>query len=199
MADITVIEDPAAAVVALDPVRSELLAALAEHPASAAGVAARVGLPRQRVGYHLKALEDHGLVVEVDQRRHGGLTERVLAASAPAYIVSPGAMGPAGTDPARVKDRLSASYLVALAGRVVREVGALLGAAEQAGKRLPTLSVDVDLRLRSATDRAAFAEELGAAVRSLAARYHEEGAPHGRWYRVVAMSYPRPAKEVRHE
>ncbi len=199
MSDVSVIEDPAAAVVALDPVRSRLLAALAEQPASAASLAARIGLPRQRVGYHLKALEEHGLVVEVDQRRHGGLTERVLGASAPAYVVSPGAMGPASTDPARVRNRLSAAYLIALAARVVREVGRLLPTAERAGKRLPTLSVDVDLRLRSAQDRTAFAEELGAAVRSLAARYHDESAHHGRWYRVVVMSYPRPDKEPAHE
>ncbi len=199
MTDIAVIEDPAAAVVALDPVRSQLLAALAVEPASAAGVAARIGLPRQRVGYHLKALEEHGLVVEVGQRRHGGLTERVLAASAPAYVVSPGAMGAASTDPARVSNRLSASYLIALAARVVREVGGLLPTAERAGKRLPTLSVDVDLRLRSAQDRTAFADELGAAVRSLAARYHDDGAHHGRWYRVAVISYPRPDKESRHE
>src|SRR4051794_27076906 len=58
VSDIAVIEHPATAVVALDPRRSRLLAALAEEPASAATVAARVGLPRQQVGYHLRALQD---------------------------------------------------------------------------------------------------------------------------------------------
>ncbi|HEY0715610.1 MAG TPA: helix-turn-helix domain-containing protein, partial [Polyangia bacterium] len=53
MQDIEVIEDPAAAAVALDPVRSRLLAELSS-PASAAGLAARVGLPRQKVHYHLQ-------------------------------------------------------------------------------------------------------------------------------------------------
>jgi DNA-binding transcriptional ArsR family regulator len=192
---VDVISDPAVAAVALDPVRSQLLAALASEPASAAAVAARVGLPRQRVGHHLRALEDQGLVVEVERRRHGGLTERVLAASADAYVISPAAMGDAGADPRRVADRLSAAYLVALAGRVVREVGILLRAAERAGKRLPTLSVDADVRFRSAEERAAFADDLAAAVRSLAARYHDESAPGGRWYRVVAISHPRPTEE----
>ncbi len=119
--DVAVLEDPAAAVVALDPRRSRLLAALAQEPASAAVVAARVGLPRQQVGYHLKALEDQGLVVEVGRRRHGGIVERVLAPSARSYVVSPAAMGPAAADPDRVPDRLSAAYLVALAARAVRE------------------------------------------------------------------------------
>ena len=59
--DVEVIEDPAAAVVALDPVRARLLAELGE-PASAAALAGRVGLTRQKVNYHLRALEAHGLV-----------------------------------------------------------------------------------------------------------------------------------------
>jgi DNA-binding transcriptional ArsR family regulator len=197
VADVAVIEDAEAALVALDPIRSRLLAALAHEPASAAGVAQRLGLARQKVGYHLKALQDRGLVVEVDQRRHGGLTERVLAATAAAYVVSPAAMGDAAPDPRRVPDRLSASYLLALAARVVGEVGALLRGAARAGKQLPTLSIDTDIRFRSPTERAAFADELAGAVRSLAARYHDEAAPDGRWYRVVALSHPRPTEEER--
>ena len=48
MQALQVIEDPAAAVVALDPVRSRLLAELAS-PASAAALAARLGIPRQKL------------------------------------------------------------------------------------------------------------------------------------------------------
>jgi predicted ArsR family transcriptional regulator len=62
MLDIQVIDDPAAATVALEPVRNRLLSELAA-PASAATLAARVGLARQKVNYHLHALEAHGLVV----------------------------------------------------------------------------------------------------------------------------------------
>ena len=193
--DVAVLDDPAAAVAALDPVRARLLAELAAEPASAAGVAARIGLARQKVGYHLAALAAHGLVVEVDQRRHGGLTERIFAASANAYAVAPGAMGAAGADPSRVPDRLSAAYLVALAARAVGEVGALVRGAAEARKRLPTLSLDTDIRFRSVADRAAFAEELASAVRQLAARYHDESARGGRWYRVVAFAHPRPTSE----
>ena len=195
MPDLAVLEDPATAIVALDPLRSRLLASLASEPASAAGVATRLGLPRQKVGYHLTALADQALVVEVGHRRHGGLTERILAASAGSYLVSPSAMGDAAADPRRLPDRLSAAYLVAVAARVVREVGVLLRGAEAAGQRLPTLSIDADVRFRSAEDRAAFAEELAAGVRSLVARYHDETAPAGRWYRVVAVAHPRPRSQ----
>lgn len=195
MSEVAVIDDPGAAAVALDPVRAKLLAQLAEEPASAARLAARFDLPRQKVHYHLKALEEKGLAVEVDQRRHGGLTERLFTASAHSYVVSPAAMGDAGADPGRVRDRLSASYLLALAARALREVGTLTREASAARKRLPTLSIDTDIRFRSASERAEFAEELGAAVRSLASRYHDESAPGGRWYRVVALAHPRPKEE----
>lgn len=195
MPDVAVIEDSAAAVVALDPTRSRLLASLAANPASAAGVAARLGLPRQKVGYHLKALADRGLVREVERRRHGGLTERIFAASAASYVVSPSALGDAAADPRNVGDRLSAAYLVALAGRALREVGALLRGAEAAGQQLPTLSIDSDIRFRNAAERAAFADELGAALRTLAARYHDETAPNGRWHRVVALAHPKPQEK----
>src|SRR4051794_38531601 len=60
MLDTQVIDDPAAATVALGPMRSRLLSELAT-PASAATLATRVGLARQRVNYHLHALEAHGL------------------------------------------------------------------------------------------------------------------------------------------
>jgi DNA-binding transcriptional ArsR family regulator len=178
--------------VALDPVRSRLLAELGREPASAAALAARLGLPRQYVRHHVVTLEGQGLVVEVGRRRHGGITERVLAASAAAYVVSPAALGPAAVEPSHVPDRLSAAYLIALAARAVREVGALVLGAERAAKRLPTLSVDADVRFATPADRAAFAAELAAAVRALAAEYHDESAASGRWYRVVALSHPRP-------
>ena len=71
MRDVAVIEDPAVAAAALDPIRSKLLAELAT-PGSAAGLAARVGLPRQKVNYHLRALEAKGLV----ERRRGAPPRR---------------------------------------------------------------------------------------------------------------------------
>lgn len=192
MIDLEVIDDPAAAAVALEPVRSRLLAELA-HPASAAALAGRVGLARQKVNYHLRTLEAHGLVQEAGTRRWGGLTERLLVASAASYVVSPGAMGPAAADPERRADRLSASYLIALAARVVREVASLVRGSEEADKRLATLSIDTEIRFRSPADRAAFTRELTQAVAALAARYHDESAPGGRPHRLVVVAHPLPS------
>jgi DNA-binding transcriptional ArsR family regulator len=193
MFDVQVIDDPAAAAVALEPLRSRLLAELAE-PASAAALATRVGIPRQKVNYHLRALEAHGLVREAETRRWGGLTERRMVASAASYVVSPGALGPAGADPRRRADRLSAGYLIALAARTVREVGALLRGAEEAGQHLATLSLDTEIRFRSPAERAAFTRELTQAVTSLAARYHDEHAPGGRPHRLVVAAHPLPTE-----
>jgi DNA-binding transcriptional ArsR family regulator len=186
--DIEVIESPAAAAVALDPVRARLLAELVE-PASAASLAARIGIPRQKINYHLRALEAHGLVELAAERRHGGITERVLRATAASYVVSPAALGEQAVNPDVAADRLSARYVVALAGRLVREVGDLARRAGAAGKRLPTMAIDTEIRFRSAEDRAAFADELTAAVLDLAARYHhDDGRPH----RLIVAAHPKP-------
>jgi DNA-binding transcriptional ArsR family regulator len=193
MLAVQVIDDPAAATVALEPTRSRLLAELAA-PASAATLATRVGLTRQKVNYHLHALEEHGLVHLADERRWGGLTERLLVATASSYVVSPSALGPVAVDPAREVDRLSASYLIALGARVVREVGDLVRRAKEAGKRLATLSVDTEIRFRSPTDRAAFSAELAECIARLVAKYHDESAPGGRAHRLVVMAHPMPQK-----
>jgi DNA-binding transcriptional ArsR family regulator len=186
--DVQVIEDPAAAAVALDPIRARLLTELAE-PGSAATVAARVGITRQKVNYHLKTLEAHGLVELAEERKRGGITERVLRATAATYVVSPAALAEVAVDPAQASDRLSARYLVALAGRVVHEVGALANRAEAEGKRLPTMGIDTEIRFRSAEERAAFADELTSTLLELVARYHhDDGRPH----RLVVAAHPKP-------
>ncbi|TVQ64081.1 MAG: winged helix-turn-helix transcriptional regulator [Phycisphaerales bacterium] len=196
MLDVRVIEDPAAATAALDPIRGRLLSELRE-PASAATLAGRVGLPRQKVNYHLRALETHGLVRIESEKRWGGLTERRLVATAGAYVVSPSALGAAGIDPARTnpeyaKDRLSAGYLIALAARAVREIGDLLRRAHEAGKHLATFAIDTEIRFRSAKERAAFSAELTEAIHQLVAKYHDEAAPGGRPHRLVIMAHPLP-------
>jgi DNA-binding transcriptional ArsR family regulator len=191
MLDIQVIDDPAAATAALAPMRSRLLSELAQ-PTSAAALAARVGLPRQKVSYHLNALEAHGLVELAQERKWGGLTERLLVATAASYVVSPGALGPVAADAGRTVDRLSASYLIALGARVVREVGGLVRRANDTGKRLATLAVDAEVRFRSAADRAAFSQELTEAITTLVSKYHDESAPGGRAHRLVLVAHPLP-------
>jgi DNA-binding transcriptional ArsR family regulator len=198
MVDLEVIDEPAAAALAVEPVKTRLLAALAE-PASAAALAGRLGITRQKVNYHVRALEAHGLVRVSEERIWGGLKERVMVASAASYVVSPLALGPVAADPERGADRLSASYLIALAARVVREVSGLVRRARAAGKKLPTLSIDSEITFRSAADRAAFTQQLTQAVTTLVGRYHEPGAHGGRAHRLVIVAHPLPNDSHRKE
>jgi DNA-binding transcriptional ArsR family regulator len=189
MQEIAVIAEPEAARSALDPVRARLLAVLAE-PASASSAAKKVGLSRQKANYHLHELEQHGLVELVEERRRGNMLERVLRASAASFVISPAALAGLAPDPGRSPDQVSARWLIALASRLLREVGELVRGARAAGKPLATFAVDGEVRFASAADRAAFAEELGLAVRELVAKYHDVNAPGGREHRIVVALHP---------
>jgi DNA-binding transcriptional ArsR family regulator len=189
MFEVAVIEDPAAAEVSLDPVRARLLAELAE-PGSATMLAAKVGLPRQKVNYHLRTLEQHGLVELVEERRKGNVNERLLQATAASYVISPTALAAVQPDPARSPDRLSARWLLAVSARLVRDVGTLITGATRAKKRLATFALDGEVRFATAADRAAFAEELATCVTRLVAKYHDEQAEGGRAHRVVVALHP---------
>ena len=59
-----VLHDEVAAASVLDPVRRRILTAL-QQPGSSSTVARALDLPRQRVNYHVRALEKAGLVEEV--------------------------------------------------------------------------------------------------------------------------------------
>lgn len=189
MFEVAVIEDPSAAEVSLDPVRARLLAELVE-PGSATMLAARVGLPRQKVNYHLRTLEQHGLVELVEERRKGNVNERLLQATAASYVISPTALAAVQPDPARSPDRLSARWLLAVSARLVRDVGTLITGSARAKKRLATFALDGEVRFASAADRAAFAEELAGFMTHLVAKYHDEQAEGGRPHRVVVALHP---------
>jgi DNA-binding transcriptional ArsR family regulator len=187
MDDVRVLTDAAAVEVALDPVRASILDALAE-PGSAATVAAAVGSTRQKVNYHLKALEAHGLVELAEERVWGGITERLMRRTARCLVVAPDVLPSVAIDPNEVADRLSAAYLIAVNARSVSEVGAIADAAAE-GTRVPTLTIDTVIGFTSPEDRAAFAADLQSAVAELVARYHhDDGRPH----RLTVSSYPRP-------
>jgi DNA-binding transcriptional ArsR family regulator len=189
MLDVAVIDDPAMAEVCLDPMRARLLAELAE-PASATMLAGRVGLARQKVNYHLRELERHGLIELVEERRKGNVTERVLRATALSYVISPAVLAGVQPDPARAPDRLSARWLLALGAKLVRDVGVLIEGATKARKPLATFGLDAEVRFASAADRAAFTEELTSTVAVLVGRYHDEQSPGGRDHRVVLAIHP---------
>ena len=191
-----VIRRPDAAAAALDPLRQRVLALLTE-PDSATGVARRLRLSRQKVNYHLRTLEQAGLVELVEERRKGNCTERVMRATAQAFVISPEALGAVAPTAALAADRLSSAYLIAAAGRTIRDLAELEGRARKSGKRLATLTLEAEVRFASPAARGAFAEELAETVARLAAKYHDDHAPGGRRFRLLAAVHPAaPADEA---
>ncbi len=188
-AALAVVDHPEQAAALCDPLRARILQGLRE-PGSATTVARSLGLPRQKVNYHLRELEKAGLVEAVEERRKGGCVERVVQATATSYLIGPAALGPLAGDPRTVRDRFSAAYLLSLAGRTLREVSTLERAARRGKQRLATLSLDAEVRFASAAQRQAFAEELAAQVAALVAKYHHEEAPDGRLFRLTVGCHP---------
>ena len=191
---VEILDSPARASVLLDETRLRLVREL-ERPDSAAGVARRLGLPRQRVNYHLRELEKEGFLELVEERRKGNCVERLVKARASAYLVGPEATGALSPDPATIRDRFSLAYLVAVAARIIRDLGILTRRA--AGKRIATMTLQADIRFASAEDRAAFAEDLTKEFTALVRDYHDESATDGRVYRVIIGAYPAITKDER--
>jgi DNA-binding transcriptional ArsR family regulator len=192
-APLDVVRSPESAAALLDPTRQQLLAHLKE-PDSATGLARRLKLPRQRINYHLKVLEGAGLLELVEERRKGNCLERVVRATARSFMISPEALGELGPTLELAADRLSSAYLMAAAGRTIQDVALLEDKAKQEGKRVATLTLEADVRFASAETRAKFAEELADAVARIAARYHDDRAPAGRRFRLLAAVHPVPPR-----
>ena len=198
MLDVAVIEDAAAAEASLDPMRTRLLAELAE-PSSATALGHRLGLPRQKVNYHLRTLEQHGLIELAEERRKGNVVERVMRATALSYVISPAALAALRPEPRRSPDRLSAAWLLSLAGRLVEDVGALITGAARENRPLATFALDGEVRFASAADRAAFAEELSSAALALVSKYHQDDTHRGRTFRLVVAVHPSTTSRIDRE
>ncbi len=179
------IEDADKALLALSPIKRRLLAALRE-PGSASSLAKALGLPRQQLGYHLRALEAAGLVRLVEERKRRGLVERVLVAAADSFVIDPTLLG--AVSAVATQDRHAAAHLVQVAGEVVREVTRMRGAAEASGQRLLTVTIEAELGFQQPKDFEDFSEALAGAIAELAARYAP--AEGRRNYRLVAGAYP---------
>lgn len=164
------------------------------EPRSAAELARRLGVPRQRVTYHLRELEKAGLLQLVEERRKGNCVERVVRASARSYLISPEALGRLGSSPDEPQDGFSAASLMNLAARAIRDVALLSNVPRAVGRRLATISLETRVRFKDATSRNAFAEELATALGRLVAKYHHDGDGEGRLFQLFLAGYPTPGQ-----
>src|ERR1700733_11213470 len=83
-----IVENLGKAAVLLQAGRLNLLESLG-GPDSAAGLARRLGVPRQKMNYHLRELEREGFLELVEERRKGNCTERVVRAVAREFLIAP--------------------------------------------------------------------------------------------------------------
>ncbi len=147
-------------------------------------------MPRQKVNYHLRALEKAGFVELVEERKKGNCTERVVRATATAYLISPDALGALAGRPENVVDWFSSGYLIAVGAKMVRDVATLRTEAADAGQHLATLTLETTVRFASPAAQNAFAEDLANAVARVVAAHHDDSAEEGREYQLILGAYP---------
>lgn len=167
----------------LKPKRVEILRCLAE-PRSCTQVASALDDTPQRVYYHVKRLQDAGLVDRVEERRVRGINEGVYRASARSYWLSPRLVGTIGRR--TITDELSLGYLLDLMEQVQTEIAGL-----GAGTDLPSVGISGEIRIRPER-RQAFLDELRGTLQELFTRY---GGAEGDAFRLAVACYPAAPSE----
>src|SRR5262249_39925405 len=124
---------------------------------------------------------------------HGSVGRRIdrsYVRTATSYAIAPKTLGGVAVDTRTVADAFSSAYLSAVAGRALNDLAALGRAAAARGKRVPTLTLETEVRFATPADQRRFADDLTAVLASLAAKYHQPDTPLGRTFRVFACGYP---------
>jgi DNA-binding transcriptional ArsR family regulator len=186
---VALVSDAAKARAALTPLRRDLLERLRE-PNSAASLAGQLEMPRQKLAYHLRVLEEAGLVELVEERRRRGFVERILVACADTFVLDPSLVQSAAHRAGESQDRHASEHLVQTASALVRDVARMREAADGEGKRLLTLTVEAELTFATPADFDAFTEQLSETITALAKRYAASPLRKGRRYRLVAAAHP---------
>ncbi len=186
---VKVLDDAASVSAALAPIRRRILKELVE-PDSAAGLAVRLEMPRQKVNYHLRELEKSGFVELIEERPKRGCIERIFRPSAKAFVIDPALLGPIAADGATIRDRFSSAYLVAVAARMIRDVAVLRERAARARKKLLTQTLETEIRFERPEDFDAFTEELGKEMERLVQKHGASEGARGRRFRFVLGAHP---------
>jgi DNA-binding transcriptional ArsR family regulator len=193
---VDVLADPGRVAAVLPPIRRRILQSL-DKPDSASGLARRLEIPRQKINYHLRELERAGFVELAEERQQRGCTERLVRVTSRAFLISEDFLGDLAADPDSMQDHFSSAYLIAAAGRAVRDVATLRERADNANQKLATLAIETELSFASPADFKAFSEDLTREIAKLAARYSRSKTPGARAFRVLLTSHPVITKSER--
>lgn len=167
-----------------DPLKSKILREM-DEPRTTAELALVMGMPRQKLGYHVRQLEDAGLLASVGESRRGNCIARKLQAVARQVIVI--RTDPQGSIP---EDRYSGSWLMERCASTIREVGVLSSVAGKKGEKLPVLTLESEIAFDNPQDQQAFAQELSELIAALIDRYGSTSSS-AIPFRFLAASYPK--------
>lgn len=157
---IMVLDDPDQVVGALSAFRRAILATM-DEPMSATEIAPRLETSRQRVNYHLRALEEAGLVELHEERQRRGLTERVMRRAADVVLVDPSAFDTGGLDRA---DVAGLSGVVSVAMDLLEQAAVVSSLAGRSGQRVAAAALDTEIRVESPLRLQQMLEEIGDVV-----------------------------------
>jgi DNA-binding transcriptional ArsR family regulator len=170
------------------PTRLRILDAL-RTPDSAAGVARRLGEPRQRVNHHVRELVKAGLLVDAGERRKGNFVEHLYESSGGTFVVSPRLTWGDGARLQAIADQVSLHHLVDVGERLQRDAAALLDLAAFEGAQIPSATVEATVRFADAEARAAFLDEYLALTARLIERHATQ---EGEAFTVAFVVHPTP-------
>ena len=193
--ELATVSDPRQAGLLLHPLRARLLS-LAREPVSSSDLARRLDLPRQRVHYHVRALEAAGFLKPAGRQRKRNMIEQRYVATARAFVLSPEVLGPVGADWRDIGDPASAEYLLALTEQVRGD----LVRVQEEGEAVSTVSLKSQFRFESQGQRAEFSRAVREAIVGVIARHTnpnrlDNGRPgRGQPFRLVLACYPAPSE-----
>jgi DNA-binding transcriptional ArsR family regulator len=195
MQDVCYIEDVEQAMALLKPLRLEILRRL-DEPRTCPELAAEFEESAQKIYYHVKALQEAGLVDKVAEKRVRGTVEGYYQAKARSYWLAPKLVGAVG-GARQARDQASLRVLLQLAEDVIEDTGKL-GSASEAGRHVPSLSLSAQIHLADSAQRAEFLQELQTTFQALALKYgvapdDEDNASTSANFRLVMMCYPKQA------
>lgn len=192
MENIFLIQSPQQAKAIFKPIRLEILQLL-NLPHTCTELAEVLNTSPQKIYYHIKILQDSGLVKKVREERVRGIMEGYYQASAASYMLSPGMVEKLG-GAEMAKQQLSLANLLNLIQQMQAEITVL----SQSKEEIPSIGLSAQISLNSPADRSAFHTELQECIQKLAEKYgaRQESPPHPKdVYRLILACYPTQLKE----